>query len=988
MKSNRIFCLYNRLILWFLVVVLFILLPGIYNKGSKSGINIMQYVLLNRAYAASEIEENDHFVKWPHEKSDLLPDPAVTFGKLPNGVRYVLMENNEPANRVSMHLNVQAGSLNEYDNEQGIAHFLEHILFCGSTNFQPGELVKYFQSIGMKFGPDANAHTGFLETVYDLLLPDGSSKSIEKGLMVLSDFAQGALLLESEINRERGVILAEKNARDSVSYRTYLATLNFEFPEAKISKRLPIGKEEVIRNANRKLLEDFYYSCYRPENLVLVMVGDFKTKAAISLIEKKFSDFTPKADRRPPFDIGKVNHNGIKIFYHYEKEAGNTSSSIEVINIIPQKNDSLDYQKENLIKNIADSIVQNRLDEILSKPGAPFTSAYIRSGIFLKQIQYADITANSSPGKWNQSLAIIEQTLRKALKYGFLKSELDRVKKEMLSSLENQVKKASTRSSKMLARMLISSVNNNRVFQSPEQEKRIFEDIVHSVTLKDVHKALKKTWSADHRLILVTGNAKISSANTSPEDSIRLAFNKSRKVKVEEPVEKKIPVFPYLPEPEGMGEVSASTFFSKLGIRQFKFKNGVVLNLKKTDFKADQVMVKMSFGPGRSAESPDLEGISLFGEDVINESGLGKLDSNELERALAGKEVSMSFSVEEDAFSFQGKAVSNEVSLLLKLLYAHLIDPGYREDAYILSLERFRQHYQSMLHSIDAAMALKGQRFFASGDRRFGFPSYDVVKKLKLDHIKGWFDPYIKKDVIEISVVGDFDVDKVTSLVSKYFGTLPARDTVSSSTKTLTPAFPAGRSLDIHVETKIPKSLIVVAYPTEDIWDIKRARRLNVMADIFSDRLRVRIREKMGAAYSPFAYNQPSRAYPGYGVFYSFIHVNPEERKTVEAEVKKIASDMCRHGVTCEEFKRAVKPTLTSINDQMRENSYWLNTVLSGSGRHPEQIDWSRTLMKDYASITADEISDIAKQYLDNSKSAVVIIMPEKNKAHVNESGN
>jgi len=293
-----------------------------------------------------------------------------------------------------------------------------------------------------------------------------------------------------------------------------------------------------------------------------------------------------------------------------------------------------------------------------------------------------------------------------------------------------------------------------------------------------------------------------------------------------------------------------------------------------------------------------------------------------------------------------------------------------------------------MLHSIDAAMALKGQRFFASGDKRFGFPSYDVVKKLKLDHIKGWFDPYIKKDVIEISVVGDFDVDKVTSLVSKYFGTLPARDTVSSSTKTLTPAFPAGRSLDIHVETKIPKSLIVVAYPTEDIWDIKRARRLNVMADIFSDRLRVRIREKMGAAYSPFAYNQPSRAYPGYGVFYSFIHVNPEEIKTVEAEVKKIASDMCRHGVTCEEFKRAVKPTLTSINDQMRENSYWLNTVLSGSGRHPEQIDWSRTLMKDYASITADEISDIAKQYLDNSKSAVVIIMPEKNKAHVNESGN
>jgi zinc protease len=189
---------------------------------------------------------------WPHDGSDLAPDPSLTFGKLPNGFRYVLMKNTTPRDRVSMHLNVQAGSLHESDDQQGLAHFLEHLLFCGTTHFPPGELVRYFQEIGMQFGPDANAHTGFADTVYDILLPSGGREDLEKGLLVLRDYADGALLLESEIDRERNVVLAEKRARDSADYRTFLATLGFRFPDARLPHRLPIGKEEVLRTAGRR----------------------------------------------------------------------------------------------------------------------------------------------------------------------------------------------------------------------------------------------------------------------------------------------------------------------------------------------------------------------------------------------------------------------------------------------------------------------------------------------------------------------------------------------------------------------------------------------------------------------------------------------------------------------------------------------------------------------------------------------------------------
>ncbi|OQY56441.1 MAG: hypothetical protein B6245_18350, partial [Desulfobacteraceae bacterium 4572_88] len=256
-------------------------------------------------------------IEWPHEKSDLSPAPELVFGKLPNGFRYVLMENHEPRDRVSLHLNVQAGSLHEKDEQRGLAHYLEHMLFNGSEHFAPGELVKYFQSIGMAFGADANAHTGYDETVYDVLLPTGDKESLEKGLLAIQDYARGALLLESEIERERGIILAEKRTRDSAGYRTHVASMNFLFSGTLLPQRMPIGTEAVIKGANHSLLKDYYDAWYRPENMILVMVGDFKTTLAESLIKSRFTALEPGVPPRTCPDLGKVRHKGTKTFYHF-----------------------------------------------------------------------------------------------------------------------------------------------------------------------------------------------------------------------------------------------------------------------------------------------------------------------------------------------------------------------------------------------------------------------------------------------------------------------------------------------------------------------------------------------------------------------------------------------------------------------------------------------------------------------------------------------
>ncbi len=920
-------------------------------------------------------------IQWPHEKSDLRPDPNLVFGRLANGFRYVLMENHKPEDRVSMHLDVQAGSMHETDEQRGLAHFLEHMLFCGSEHFKPGELVKYFQSIGMQFGGDANAHTGFYETVYDLHLPEGSRKSLEKGLLVIKDYAQGALLLPSEIDRERRVILAEKRTRDSVSYRTLQSTLRFELPDSKISKRLPIGLEEIIQKADRTLLKDFYDTWYRPETMILVMAGDFDVQSAVLLIEERFSSLSARAPVRTLSDTGEIKHVGIKPFYHFEKESGSTSVGIEVVKKIFEKPDSFAYQKELLVKEIADRIVNNRLEELVNKAGTPFTSASIGSGIYLHHVEYAQISSDCGPENWEKALSLLENTLRKALKYGFTESELERVKKEYISELDQGVKAASTRDSNVLARNIIKSLNNDRVFQSPMQKRDQFVPFIDSISLKKVNDSFKKTWASDHRLVSVTGNANLDNGKKSPEKWILGVFDESTKVGVSKPVEEKSVVFPYLPEPEKSGSIAAKTHIPDLGIVSIDFENGVRLNLKKTDFKAGEVTAVVAFGYGRSAEPWDKPGLAALTKQIINESGLGSLKPEQISRALAGKNTSVFFDVNEDAFVLVGNSMSHEIPLLFQLFYAYLKDPGYREDAYQLSMERFGQRYLSLSHSIEGAITLSGKRFLAGGDSRFGLPSYEDFKKNTLEDVRSWIDPFLKNDPLEVSVAGDFDVETVVKAASRYLGSLPKRCNTGKDKVRRIPKFPVGQPLDIRVPTRIPKALVTVAYATQDYWDIHRTRRFMVLGRIFSEKLRNTIREKMGAAYSPYAYNRSSRAYPGYGIFQAVVETDPEDTQRVVTQVKKIADDLSKNGVTPQELRLAVDPVLTGIKDFRKTNEYWMNHVLKGSERHPVQLDWSRTMMEDYTLIKADEISEFAKKYLDNAKAAVIIVKPGEKKA-------
>ncbi|MGM0403771.1 MAG: M16 family metallopeptidase [Thermodesulfobacteriota bacterium] len=919
--------------------------------------------------------------KWPHQQTDLDPSPGILFGELENGLRYVLKENGKPEDRVSMHLNIQAGSYHEEENERGIAHFLEHMLFLGTENFAPGELVKYFQRIGMKFGPDVNASTGFYQTIYDIDLPEGDPDSISEALLVLRDYAAGGLIPEEKVNSERSVILAEKRTRDSPAYRTFKETLAFELPGTRVTKRLPIGTSEVINAADRELIKTFYDTWYRPENMVIVMVGDFDADTAETFIQKRFSDIETRAAEKPRPDFGDFEHRGVNSFYHHEAESGSTRVTIEVITRDDLPEDGALYRKNRLLEQMANQIVNHRIEALLDRPDAPFTSAGVSSGHSFMHVRAAEISARCAPEKWEDSLGELEKNLRKALAYGFTESEVDRVKSEFAAELERAARAAPTRESGSIARRFLHDINQKRVMILAEERLALLRPVVEGATGKMLHEAFRKAWLPDHRLVIVTGNAKVTkNEKQSPEEAILSVYHQSRQQDVEKPEEADAISFPYLEKPENTGAIQSRVDMEDIGVTRVLFENGATLFVKKTDFRADEVLASLRFGDGRRSEPPDNEGLGKIAQRVVNLGGLGAMDREQLRRALAGTNTSVSFSVEAGAFDFSGTSVTDETGLLLELLYAHMVDPGYRESAFTRAVRQFERQYESLAHSIEGGLTLKGRRFLAGGDSRFGLPDFEALRGNELKDIETWIETAKKTSPLEIAVTGDVDPEMVIERVAALFGALPAAGEPSTEKDTVEkdrhPVFPEGRRLEHAVPTRMKRALLMVSYPTTDMYDIETTRRLNTLAAVFSDRMRIRIRDELGATYSQGAYSSPSRAYKGYGLFNAYVIIDPDDPALIEGEIRKIAEDIKDDGITEDELERAVKPILANITSQVKTNAYWLNTVLKGAARHPAQLAWSRTIFMDYASITVSDINKMAAAYLDDAAAATLLFYP------------
>ena len=908
---------------------------------------------------------------WPHEQSTLQPDPSIYFGRLENGLRFVLQPNGEPRDRVAVYLNVEAGSLHEKPEERGLAHYLEHMLFNGTTHFPPGELIDYFRSIGMSFGADVNGYTTYTDTVYKLVVPEGTEQSLGQALLVMRDYADGALLLQEEVERERGVILAEKTARDSARYRSGVARNTFVMRNTPFSDRQPIGDEQVLRHAGRDELRGFYKRWYRPDNMILLLVGDFDLTSAKELVATHFESMQSTGSVVCP-EYGATDHDGVETFYHFEPELGATDVAIETVRNKTPENDSLKLQQDNILRYIASMILNHRLDQLQEYADTPFTSAGFYDTVMFDRFRISGIRASTKKENWQQSLALIEAELRKILEFGISENELKRAKRDLRSNLENAVLSAETRNSTHLISQIIASLDAHRVVLSPAQELEMFAPFVETVTVEEVNQIFRDNWADDIRLVQVIGDAELT--NSTDNDELLALYENLRDRDLVPPGDMSIPLFPYLEVAENPNELPAKhTVYADIGAQRVDFSNGLILNLKKTDFKKNQVRAALHFGDGQ--RSMPKKGLGMLASSVVNGSGTARLTATQLEAALSGTSVRYGFRVAEESFVLSGQAVKGEMELMLQVLHALLNDPGFRNSVYQRSMKKFDTMYRRLENSVEGGARLYLDNFFKGSARSSGLPSWLEFSALQLSDVAGWLTPFFQGAPLELTVVGDFDPELIIGLAGKYFDP-PGQRTFMVKAHPQA-RFPVGKQLEATVESSVDKALVRYAWLTDDYQDIGRTRRLHVLAATLNERLRLKIREELGAAYSPSVYSVNSRIYPGYGAIFADLVVDVSLVDTVQAALDEIELSFAQKPVDDKELRGAQSPILTSLRDGMRTNGYWLNSVLSLSSRNSEQLVWPKTLIDDFGSISSEEINELAQRYIRTERRAVGIVRAE-----------
>lgn len=911
--------------------------------------------------------------QWAHEVSDLEADSKVTWGVLENGVRYAILPNPEPPGRVSLRLYVDVGSVMEDDDQQGMAHFLEHMAFNGTRSFPAGEMVEYFQRLGMAFGADTNAHTSFKETVYKLELPKVDSELLDTSFSLLSEYADGMLLEESEINKERGIILSEKLSRDSVSYRTMVEGFKFSLPDSKISSRLPIGTEQAIRQMSRPRFLDFYETYYTPSRLVVVAVGDCEAAAIQTLIATHFGRLEARSGSPDPA-LGRVTTGrGVVARVHHEEEMPYTRITFEVTRPYVFRRDDAQARFRDLQLGLADRMLSRRFQILAKKEGSPVLQVRVSRGDFLDFVEGPEMQITCKAERWEEALALGEQELRRALDFGFTQAELEEAKAKVLNAYEQSAKAAATRKSKNLSSALVRAIAGKKVFTHPATDLPRVAAALEKIDKDACLSLFRQGWDSRDLNIFLGGNAEIAGG----EEQVLAVHAESRTVAVTAPEEEKREEFAYTEFGEP-GTIASRDVEKDLGITQVVLSNGVRVNLKPTGFEENTIHVTARFGAGQLVEPEAKPGLATFASATFTEGGLGRHSADELVRILAAHSVGRSFSVEEDAFVLSGSTTPEDLQLQLQLLAASLVDPGYRDEGARQFQKSIGPMYKQLAHTMEGVMQNQVARFIHGGDFRFGFPEQPVLESRTVEEVRDWMADPLATRYLELSLVGDLELEGTLELVAATFGALPqraAKKEVRPDARKLT--FPEAGAREFTFRSEIPKAAVFAYWPTADIWDIGRSRRLGLLGDVFADRLRKKVREELGESYSPGAYHMPSDVWEGYGYLVAMVTLKPEQAERVGEILIAIGDELAHGEIGEDEFQRAKAPRIARLDQLRRENSYWMDSVLQTSQEHPQRIDWARTILPDYAAITCEEVAEQAQEYLSRERVVVVQLIPE-----------
>ena len=905
---------------------------------------------------------------------ELVPfDTAIHTATLPNGLKYFVRQNDRPAKRVSLRLGVKAGSLNEADDQLGLAHLIEHMAFNGSAHFKPGELVKYFETMGARLGPHVNAYTSFDETVYMFDVPSDKPEIVEKALTALSDFAGGLSLSQQEVDKERGVVIEEWRGGLGAGSRIRDKQFPILFYHSRYADRLPIGKPDIIRNAPVARLRAFYDTWYRPDRMAVIAVGDVDVPQIERSIRTLFTPLKARASAAKPPDQTVPLHKELLVAVTTDPEV--TRSTVTIERKRPRESEQHvgDYRRQ-LIERMVERMMDARLGDLARKADAKFLGAGVSFGNLNKTVSTFSMSAGVQDGRLEDGLGALATEAQRAKEYGFTASEMDRAKQAIAAFYERAYNERDRTESPSFAAEYLRHFFVAEPTSGIAYEYQLVKQLLPTITTNDASALIKSMLTDDSRVVLAVSPQKTGIKIPTDAD-LQAALKSGASTSVEAWADNGTTreIMDKVPEP---GTVTNTRTIDALGVTVVRLSNGVEAWLKPTDFKNDQVLFTLNALGGASLAAPADYPEATLSPAYIELSGAGGLRPGDIARSLTGKLVSANSYISLSTHGISGSAAPAQLETALQLFHQRFVAPGNDPDAFGL-----------LKRQLDAMVANRGRapaQVFGEKVSQVNTSNHytsepmtaERIATLDRDKMVAFYHQLFANAAdFSFFIVGAFKVDEVIPLLARYVGSLPSTGQRTLKYKDVNLHFPETIQRVKVEQGREPRGQTVISFFADPAPDPVEQENINAATVVLDVALRDILREDLGQTYGVSVGLSQPLPQRGEGHIQIRFGAAPENIESMTARVMTEIARLQQDGPSADLTNRAKEAARRNYELALKQNNYWLGRLQSAValGANPEEI-LKRGQRID--AVTPQTLQDIFKKYFPAERSTVVTLMP------------
>lgn len=899
-------------------------------------------------------------------------DTAVKTGKLANGFTYIIRRNTEPKNRVMFYLVNKVGSVLESDNQQGLAHFLEHMNFNGTTHYHKNELISYLEKFGVRFGADLNAYTNFDETVYELPLSTDNPELLDNGLMIMRDWAHGALLNHADIDAERGIILEEERTRAGVASRFQDQSFPSILNNAIYSRRVPIGKDSILTTFKPETIKKFYNDWYRPDLQALIVVGDINPKKIEKSIKELFSTLkNPSNERqRKNFSIPLTGKNQFLILT--DKEA--QTIKIQILHKFrsPELKTEADY-RNNVVKNLFNSMLGARINELSQKSDLPFVQASAGSGNYLADLDVFTINVSPKPANIEAGFKMIYTEIERIKKYGFTENELDRAKVAYSSGITSMLNERNKTNSSSYIEEYVNYFLKGEASPGIQAEYEMTMADLKSITLKDITSLLLSYTKPIDREILIT--APEQNKNSLPDEQKIAEWMQQVTAGPLSPyIESKLDTT-LMPVISAPGKVVSKSEDDKIGITEFAFSNGVKIILKPTSFKNDQIIFN-AFKPGGTSLSSDKDYLSAsVAASIVSQGGLGQFNNIALQKILDGKKVGVSPFINDLYEGLQGTMGTADAETAFQLIHLYFTSPRKDTIEFNNMISRIKASLANRKNNPEAVYADTVNAVLSGYNYRSITPTESEISLIDFNKSFEFYKKLFSNAAgFTFVFTGNIDETKFLTLCKTYIGSLPSSND-KITFRDLDIQTPDGLiSKTVYSGSQSKATVQLVYHGTYD-FSMDNNIKLDALAQIVELRLLDRLRESEGGVYTPrvsTSFGKLPRSRYSISVYFDCDPKNVE--KLIAATYEEI-NNLKRDGISADDLTKYKAAAIKSFEVQLGSNEYWLG-YLAGQIRNDESFEQLLTYKDMVYKLDSKSLQEAAQVFLKGSDLVRLVLMP------------